>query len=192
MNHYYAAFHARDRIAQFHCEADDARRASQAPGRGRDRSINRATRGSLTAALFLFATIVLGLMIALPASAGGAFTDRIENVDSILAVAFPDNYPVGSIMRADCAFVQRVQLPDGSATETLSCDLSDEPVLIPELQGSPPTSALNYGGGSCEWISDYWSAKTGAILFAESYRVVVTPSGKVHASPYSADPLDCG
>lgn len=192
MNHYYAEFHAHDRMEQFHREAYASQRALQATGR-RDRSQNRATSRSLVVALFLFAAIFAGLIIALPANAGGAFVDRIDNVDSILAVAFPDNYPVGSIMRAECAFVQRVQLPDGSATETLSCDLSDEPVMVPELQGSPPTSALNYGGGSCEWMSEYWFAKTGATVFAESYRVVVTPAGKVHAtSTYPADPLDCG
>jgi hypothetical protein len=43
----------------------------------------------------------------------------------------------------------------------------------------------------CEWMSEYWFAKTGATVFAESYRVVVTPAGKVHStSTYSADPLD--
>jgi hypothetical protein len=132
-------------------------------------------------------------MVALPADAGRALTDRIENVDSILAVAFPDDYPVGSIMRAECASVQRVQLPDGSATETLSCDLSDDPVMVPEFQGVAPKSAVKYGGGSCVWMSEYWFAKTGATVFAESYRVVVTPAGKVHAtSTYSADPLECG
>jgi hypothetical protein len=192
MNHYYAEFHARDSIERLHREADGSRRAAQAlDGRGAA-TTGRAIR-SLRAAVFVVAALIVGVMVALPADAGKAFTDRIENVDSILAVAFPDDYPVGSIMRAECAFVQRVQLPDGSAFETLSCDLSDDPVMVPEFQGVAPTSALNYGGGSCEWTSEYWSAKTGATIFADSYRVVVTPAGKVHAtSTYSADPLECG
>ncbi len=46
--------------------------------------------------------------------------------------------------------------------------------------------------GACEWGSDYWSAVDGSIVYADSYRVVVTSGGKVHASAtYSPDPLDC-
>ena len=192
MNHYYVEFHARDRIGQLHREADMSRRGTRS-SRRREGSMSGGARRRLVVSLGLCAAIFAGWVSALPASAGGASTDRIENLDSIVAVAFPDDYPVGSIMRAECAFVQRVQLPDGSATETLSCELSDEPVMIPELQGSAPTSALTYSGGACEWMSEYWFAKSGVSVFAESYRVVVTPAGKVHAtSTYPADPLDCG
>ncbi|HVR31395.1 MAG TPA: hypothetical protein VMS74_01675 [Acidimicrobiia bacterium] len=192
MNHYYVEFHARDRIGQLHREADGSRRVSRSSRRRAGRMSGGARR-RLVVSLGLCTVIFAGWLNAPPASAGGASTDRIDNVDSILAVAFPDNYPLGSIMRAECAFVQRVQMPDGSAMETLSCELSDEPVMIPELQGSAPKSALTYGGGACEWMSEYSFAKSGVTVFAESYRVVVTPAGKVHAtSTYPADPLDCG
>lgn len=87
MNHYYAEFHARDRIEQLHREAVGSQRASQSPGRRGDRSTNRVTSKSLMAVLFLFAAILVGLLLALPANAEGAFTDRIENIDSVLAVA---------------------------------------------------------------------------------------------------------
>lgn len=52
MNHYYAEFHARDRIEQFHREADGSQRASQAQGRRRDRSANRSAPRSFVTALF--------------------------------------------------------------------------------------------------------------------------------------------
>jgi hypothetical protein len=135
--------------------------------------------------------IALVVASVVPAAAT-ASVDRIENVDTVLAVAFPEDFPVASLMRAECAWVQRVELPDGSATESMECDLSDEPVMIPEFQGSPPTRAFHHSGGACEWVSDYWFAKNGTIVFASSFAYVVTPSGKVHArSSYPAEPLVC-
>ncbi len=125
-------------------------------------------------------------------AAADASVDRIRNVDTVLAVAFPDDFPTASLMRAECAWVQRVELPDGSSTENLSCDLSDEPVMVPEFQGSPPTRAFRHSGGPCEWLSEYWFAKNGTDVFASSFSYVVTPSGKVHArSTYPAEPLVC-
>jgi hypothetical protein len=138
------------------------------------------------------AAAIMCLAIASPVSAGGATIDRIENIETVLAVATPDNFPLGSLMRADCAWVQRVELPDGSSSETMVCDLSDEPVLIPEFQGSPPIRAFHNSGGACEWHSDYWFAKDGSDVLASSFEYVVTPSGKVHArSWYAADPIVC-
>jgi hypothetical protein len=125
-------------------------------------------------------------------AAAEASVDRIEAVDTVLAVAFPDDFPIASLMRAECAWVQRVELPDGSATESMVCDLSDEPVMIPEFQGTPPTRAFHHSGGACVWLSDYWFAKDGTDVFASSFEYVVTPSGKVHArSSYPAEPLAC-
>lgn len=68
MNLYYAQFHARNRIEQFHREAEGSRRASEAPGPRPDRSTNRPIGRSLVAALFLVAAILVGVLIALPAN----------------------------------------------------------------------------------------------------------------------------
>ena len=135
--------------------------------------------------------VALVVASVVPAAAE-ASVDRIENVDSVLAVAIPEDFPVGSLMRTECAWVQRVELPDGSATESQVCDLSDEPVMIPEFQGSPPTHAFHNSTGPCLWASDYWLAKDGTVVFASSVSYGVTPSGKVHArSWYPAEPLVC-
>jgi hypothetical protein len=132
------------------------------------------------------------LVASVVPAAAKASVDRIENVDSVLAVATPEDFPVASLMRAECAWVQRVELPDGSATESQACDLSDEPVMIPAFQGSPPTRAFHNSTGPCQWTSDYWLAKDGSVVFASSVSYVVTPSGEVHArSWYPAEPLVC-
>lgn len=121
-----------------------------------------------------------------------AAADRIEDVDTVVIVAMPDDFPVGSVMRAECAFVQRVEFSDGSARETQQCTLSDEPVMIPENQGSPPATAFRHRTGPCEWMSDYWYAKDGTTVYASSSRLVVTPAGTVYAtSTYPAEPLVC-
>jgi hypothetical protein len=118
--------------------------------------------------------------------------DRVEDVDIVVAVAMPADYPVGSVMRATCAFVERVEFPDGSARETEQCTLSDEPVMVPEYQGSPPAAAFRHSIGGCEWMSDYWYAKNETTVFASSARLVVTPAGTVHVtSTYPAEPLVC-
>ena len=135
---------------------------------------------------------LLGVLDVRPAAAEDADTDRVENVETVVAVAMPENFPVGSVMRANCAFVVRVQFPDGSARETQSCTLSDEPVMIPENQGVPPDTAFHHSTGPCEWVSDYWYATNETIVYADSSRIVVMPSGVVHAtSTYPAEPLAC-
>ena len=135
---------------------------------------------------------LLGVLDVRPATAEDADTDRVENVETVVIVAHPENFPVGSVMRATCAFVVRVQFPDGSARETQRCTLSDEPVMIPENQGVPPDSTFHHSTGPCEWVSDYWYTKNETIVFADSSRIVVTPGGVVQAtSTYPAEPLDC-
>lgn len=136
--------------------------------------------------------IILCLLVASPVVARRGSVDRIEDIETVLVVALPDDFPIASIMRADCAWVQRVELPDGSSSETMVCELSDEPVMVPEFQGSPPSRAFHNSGGPCEWFSDYWFAKEGTDVLAARYQYVVTPSGKVHArSWYPAEPLTC-
>ena len=56
--------------------------------------------------------VALVVASVVPAAAE-ASVDRIENVDSVLAVAIPEDFPVGSLMRTECAWVQRMELPDG-------------------------------------------------------------------------------
>ncbi len=150
--------------------------------------MRRRSLVALLAALVVTA-MTLGATAAL---AGGASTDRVEDFGSVVAVALPANFPVDSLMRADCSFVQRLQRPDGSAKETLVCDLSDEPVMVEEFQGVPPSRAFIDAGGECIWSSDYWWNTNETEVYADSFRVVVTPSGKVRAtSTYPAEPLVC-
>lgn len=140
----------------------------------------------LLIAAFLAATL------SSPAAAGGATVDRVENFGSVIAVAFGEDFPVASLMRADCEFAVRVHLPDGTARETMACQLSSDPVMIPEFQGVPPDRAVIYGGGACVWTSDYSWNTGGGELYADSFRVVVTPGGRVTAwSTYPSEPLDC-
>lgn len=138
--------------------------------------------------------VALAIVMASSAVAGaaGAIVERVENVSTVVAVAFPEDFPIGSLSRAECHFIQRVTLPDGSATETQVCELSDEPVMIPAFQGSAPLQALVHEGGPCEWSSDLAFVRYGADEYAESYRLLVTPSGQVHVwSSYPSEPLDC-
>ncbi|CAN5527951.1 hypothetical protein BH24CHL9_BH24CHL9_00080 [soil metagenome] len=95
-------------------------------------------------------------------------------------------------MRTDCAFLVRVEATDGSATEWQACQLSDEPVMIPERQGSPPETTLTYGGGKCTWSSDYWFHQADTDVKANAFEVTVTPSGRVFAwATFPAEPLVC-
>ena len=132
------------------------------------------------------------LLVASPVAAGGASTQRIEDFGSVLAVRFDADFPLGSLMRVDCDWLVRVEHPDGSATETMRCTLSDDPVMVPQFQGSPPDRAFLNGGGACVWASDYWWAVIGAPVYAASFSYVVTPSGEVRVtSTYPPVPLTC-
>jgi hypothetical protein len=119
----------------------------------------------------------------------------LEDVASVIAVNDPattPDYPLGSMSRADCAFLVRVVADDGSSEEFMTCSLSDEPVMIPERQGSAPAEPLMYGGGECIWASDYHFVTDGTDVKASAFEVTVTPSGRAFAwSSYPAEPLDC-
>jgi hypothetical protein len=135
--------------------------------------------------------VLLSLLLVSPAAAG-ASVDVVEGFGSVLAVARGEDFPIASLMRTDCAFVKRVERPDGSATETMVCSLSDAPVMIPAFQGSPPDTAFLDAGGPCIWSSDYWFETDGSQVYASSYRYVVSASGAVYAaSTYPAAPLSC-
>ena len=146
----------------------------------------------------LVAVSVLAMGSALPAGAGGATKDTIRDFETVVAVAYADNEFGVLLMFADCAFLHRVELPDGSAKETQSCQVTRPfDVLGDEFAGELPTRAFADSGGECIWFSDYWINSDPSVeIFANSYSSVVTPSGRVHAtSHYAADPLtpeDCG
>jgi hypothetical protein len=121
-----------------------------------------------------------------------ALVDRIEGPDTVLAVRFDSDFPIASLMRATCDWAQFVERADGSGIERLRCQLSADPVMIPEFQGTRPQTAFIHGGGACLWTSDYWFAKDGSIVMAESFSYVVSPSGTVSIkAEYPAVPLDC-
>lgn len=142
--------------------------------------------------LMVTVVVLWGLLTASPVSAEPASVDRIESFDTVLAVAFPDSFPLGSLMRAECTFLVRVERPDGSAVETQVCTLSDEPVMVPEFQGAPPDQAFRLDGGPCTWTSDYWWNVANSPVYADSFSYVVTPAGVVRAtSTYPAVPLAC-
>jgi hypothetical protein len=141
-----------------------------------------------------FSALALGWLVSLagPAAAGGAWMERIEDVGTVLAVRMDDDFPLASLMRADCAVVQFVRTAEGSGIETLRCTLSDAPVMIPAFQGQPPETAFSLRGGSCLWTSDYWSARDESIVMASSFHYTVTPSGNVNVTAYyPATPLVC-
>ena len=86
----------------------------------------------------------------------------------------------------------RVEAADGSAQEFMSCQLSDEPVMEPDFQGSAPESVVIDAGGECIWTSDYWYTKDESEVKASAFEMTVTPSGRVFAwSSFPAEPLDC-
>ncbi len=90
-------------------------------------------------------------------------TDLLLDTASIVTVKDPattPDFPIASVMRAVCDFVLRIEAEDGSAQEWQSCTLSDEPVMIPENQGVPPTTTITRTGGECVWASDYWATRT--------------------------------
>lgn len=141
----------------------------------------------------LLGFLLLSLAAVAPATAGGGSVQRLEGLSTVVAVAFPDDFPVASLMRADCAWLQRVERADGSAVETMSCRLvTAPPLMFPENQGVPPKSAFIDAGGACTWTSDYWWTVADVPVYADSYRIVITPAGVVHVrAKYPATPLTC-
>jgi hypothetical protein len=142
--------------------------------------------------LLMVMLTLMGTLLASPVTATSGSVDTIRDFATVLAVARSDDFPIASLMRADCAWVVRVERPDGSARETQVCQLSDEPVMIPEFQGVPPSSTFIDELGACAWHSDYWFYTNGTDVLASSVRLVVTPSGHVLAtSEYPASQLSC-
>ncbi len=141
----------------------------------------------IATALALVALVVTG--VATSASAA-AQVDRVDGpFMTVVPVAFADNPAGVELMFAECDFVQRVVKPDGTAVETQHCRLAGPFVEFP---GSPPTQAFNPPPGPCLWFSDYAQLTTGEVVWAESVKLTVTPSGNVNVTTrYPALPLDC-
>jgi hypothetical protein len=138
------------------------------------------------------ALVGLLAVVTAPVSAAGAWVDRIADVDTVLAVRFDDDFPIASLMRAECDYAQFVRGSNGSGVETLRCRLSDEPVMIPAFQGAPPSTAFTFSTGPCEWASDYWFTRDGSLVYADSVHYVVTPGGGVNVTArYAAQPASC-
>ena len=100
-------------------------------------------------------------------------------------------------MNAHCDFVKRVEYPDGSAKETMSCQVTNADGFPDDIAGTIPTKAFREAGGECIWFSDYWAnhPTDPQEVYGDSYRQVVTPSGRAHATVwYGPDPMtgeDC-
>lgn len=139
------------------------------------------------------ATLALAGGLAASAQATGASVDRVEDFQTVVAVAPIDGPPIGALMRANCSFAELVERGDGSSREIIKCQLSDDPVDVPDFQGTPPRTAFTDSGGPCIWQSDYWAVTNGSTVYAESFEVTVTPSGRVTGkADYPETPLDCG
>jgi hypothetical protein len=112
-------------------------------------------------------------------------------VVSVVPADVPD-FPLASLMNADCAFALHIVADDGSAREWLACTLSDEPLQPAEQQGVPPTEVITETGGECVWRSDYWYETDRSQVIASAYGLTVSPDGQVFGwSTYPAEPLDC-
>ena len=136
------------------------------------------------------------LVVALPgAAAADGHIEVLEDVATVVVVKDPattPDFPVASLSRADCAVLVRVVNEDGSAEELQSCTLSDEPVMIPENQGTAPEATITDAGGECIWSSDYHFTMDESDVKASAFEVTFTPSGRVFAwASYPAEPLDC-
>lgn len=118
----------------------------------------------------------------------------LEDIETVLAVAetsSPD-FPVGSLMRADCPFLVRIEAEDGSSQEFASCMLSNAPLEVPENQESVPTEPFMESGGECIWTSDYAWVTSDTPVFASEFETVALPSGRVHIwAAFPAEPLEC-
>jgi hypothetical protein len=136
----------------------------------------------------LMAVLLLSSTAALPALGTGASVKTIRDFPTVVSLGFADNdFGVG-LMEAWCDFLTRVERPDGTATETMSCQITGE--WLPGFEADEiPIGAWIDAGGECIWYSDYFAQTTGEAIFGSSYMEVVTPSGEVHVTiEYDSDP----
>lgn len=138
----------------------------------------------------LSVVLVLAVALLAPAAVAKATVDRIEGpFVTVVPTAFADNPAGVELMFAECDFVQRVEKPNGSAVENQHCQLLAPFVVFP---GEPPSEAFTNTAGECIWFSDYHDLTSGDMVWAESVRLTVTPSGQVSVTTrYPAEPLEC-
>jgi hypothetical protein len=109
-----------------------------------------------------------------------------------ITVAVSDDMDAGWMMNAWCDRALWIENRDGTFEERLRCELTDDPVEPPEAHGTPPSETRITSGGSCEWLSDYWSNNDGSQYYATAWSMSVMTSGTVLAvSTYDAEALDC-
>ena len=124
----------------------------------------------------------------------GKDVDYVLDFPTVVSVVPADtpDFPVASLMNAECAFAMWIPESDGSAKEWLACTLSDEPIQPAEQQGVPPSAVISDSGGECIWRSDYWYETDRSQVVASAYGLTVTPDGQVFGwSTYPAEPLEC-
>jgi hypothetical protein len=89
-----------------------------------------------------------------------------------VATAHADT-PIGvESMFAACDFLENVELPNGSASETESYQLTGPFFNFP---GTLPDKVFNDSAGECVWASNYWRLIDGSTVMASSYHLTVTP-----------------
>lgn len=126
--------------------------------------------------------------------APGADVEYVLDFPTVVSVVPADtpDFPMASLMNADCAFAIRILDEDGSAREWLACTLSDDPLQPSEQQGEPPSEVIVESGGECVWRSDYWYETDRSQVIASAYGLTITPDRQVFGwSTYPAEPLDC-
>jgi hypothetical protein len=81
--------------------------------------------------------------------------------------------PIGvELMFAACDFLRNVELPNGSASKTESCQLTGPFFNFP---GTLPDIVFNDSAGECVWAPDYSRLIDGSTVIASSYHLTVTP-----------------
>ena len=146
----------------------------------------------------LGAVMVMMFAISAPVSAGGATTDSWNDPFDSGALVSLDPLTVGLM---ECDLLKRVEKPDGSSKETISCDLTGVYLMFEDPDGPPSvcfapecgpperTFRAPRAGGCDTWQSDWSLLTAGEVIFADRVNQTVTPSGKVNATTwYSADP----
>lgn len=144
---------------------------------------------SRLAVLLTVAALAIGLMATAADASKSTVLTLDEPFTTVVPTAYADNPAGVELMFAECNNLKRVEHADGTAVETIHCELTD-PFFV--FSGTPPETTFRDKNGACIWWSDYHANTSGAEVYADKIRVVVTPSGNVFAqSTYPAEPLDC-
>jgi len=114
----------------------------------------------------------------------------VEQFATVIPVS--DAEEGGWLASAWCERAVWIEHADGSLEERLDCQLTDDPVDPPEWQAAWPTELVMLGGGSCEWLSDFWTVYDGTDVWAAWWALSVEPDGRVAAmAGYVAEAPEC-